>query len=308
MLGVHAMAAEPAVRLYADAVATDPGTDAFATLLARGSALRGAGLPAFGQAVVVTDGSTLVGWATGLSRNARLRPPAGSGAYELTDDSSGFVAGLDRRLGDDAVAGLAVSHVETAWRDGPTKAASSLTTLGAYGATAWGNLLYVALAAQYTFDDTTARLRDRTTRFSPGTVRAGGTVGHFIDLSGFTFNPLIELEYASTAGASLRQSDAGAATPRAGGQDTLALRAGLRVNSAAYRWGILAAPHVAVLWERRLIDPETAGLSPHGDGGLVTGGLVVSLPHGLYAGFDVGTRFGGKLDERTALLSVAHGF
>lgn len=308
-----ALAAAPPVRVYADFAATDPGTDAFAALLARGAGPRGFGLPAFGEGVVTTEASAWTAWAGGFGRGSSVRA-RGPGQGGLKSDSQGFVAGADRRVGADAVAGLSAGYASSGWREasGPAKGAADTATLGAYGAAAWPDVAYAAAAVQYAWSDAAVRGPAASGRLSPGTIRAGGLVGRFIDLSGFTFGPVAELEYARTDSASVHESGAGALAVDAPGQTTLTGRAGLRVDSAFYRWGVLGSPHLSLLWERRLVAPDGGGAGRpaalEAGGALVTFGVLARLPGSVILGAEAGGRFGGRIDEQVVRVGLARGF
>ena len=303
----------PAVRIFSDYAATDPGTDALAAVLARGGGLRSFGLPAAGPGVVDTEDQDWTVWGTGFGdgNGVRAREP---GAGELRSTRAGFVVGADRRIGENAVLGFAVGNDRTTFRetDAAPRGTADATTLAAYGAWSWPDVLYAAAAVQYGVAHASAGSSASTDRFSPNTVRAGALVGHLIDLSGFTFSPVAELEYADTDGGTLRASGAGALVIEVPGQHTLTGRAGVRVNSAFYRWGVLGSPFVSLLWERRLQTADGGGparpppLEP--DDGTVAAGVAARIPGGMTLGFELADRFGGRVDERLARFSVTAGF
>lgn len=256
LLGVASMAqaAEQggpvSTRVYSDFAATEPGIDSFTAMFARNGGWQTFGLPNFGPGVVVTDSGIVTAWSSGFLRGTNVRVPA-LGDLRYHDD--GFVAGLDVRLAEHAIVGISVSHASIGLSDsGSAGTAGGGATSVGLSAAASSDIVYGAAAAQYTFSSLSVRRTDSSGQLSPGTVRAGVLMGHFFDLSGVTFAPVGELQYAHTDSQTVSESGAGALTVDVPGYDTLTSRVGIRINAAFYRYGILGTPFVSVLWEHQL--------------------------------------------------------
>jgi hypothetical protein len=248
----------------------------------------------------------VTGWSSGFLRGTSVRVPA-LGNLKYHDD--GFVAGLDVRLAEHAIVGISVSHASIGLSDsGSAGTAGGGTTSVGLSAAASSDIVYGAAAAQYTFSSLSVWRTDSSGQLSPGTVRAGVLMGHFFDLSGFTFAPVGELQYAHTDSQTVSESGAGALTVDVSGYDTLTSRFGIRINSAFYRYGILGTPFVSVLWEHQLRTAVGSGVSPLALGpgdGIITFGVTAKVPGDAILGIEFGDRFGGKVDERTVRFSLA---
>ena len=220
---------------------------------------------------------------------------------------------LTRSLSEHAIAGVSVSHASIGLSDsGSAGTTGGGTTSVGLHAAASSAIVYGAAAAQYTFSSLSVRRTDSSGQLSPGTVRAGVLVGHFIDLSGFTFAPVGELEYVHTDSQTVSESGAGKLTADVPGRDTLTSRVGIRINSAFYRCGILGTPFVSVLWEHQLQTVVMgSGVSPLALGpsdGTITFGVTAKVPGDAILGVEFGDRFGGRVDERTVRFSLARSF